>query len=254
MKDLTFEVERIRFLNRRIFELRLRPLEALPPLHCGQFIHLKAEGGLPLRRPFCLYKFDKRSVTLAIAITGKGTEGLSRLGRGCRVQGIAPLGNGFALGEEVGRVALVGGGMGCAPLLAVPQCFPKPQYRAYLGFASAADAVFEKEFRRRVPTFVSTDDGGRGFRGYVHQLWESGIADFCPDAVLACGPVPMLRAVAQVCAQRGIPAFASLEERMGCGIGACLACVCAVRAADGSPHNLRVCADGPVFNLGRVVF
>jgi dihydroorotate dehydrogenase electron transfer subunit len=262
MKDITFEVECLTPLNHRIFELRLRAQEELPPLHCGQFIHLRPIGGEPqLRRPFCLYKFDKNTITTAVAIVGKGTQRLRLLKEGDLVSGIVPLGNGFTLDNRHQNVALVGGGIGCAPLLAVPQCYAGRNYRAYLGFASKKDTAFVEEFSRVANTFVSTDDGSMGFKGYPHQLLESGIIDsgqatpvpmFVPDVILTCGPVPMLRAVAALAGRLGIPAFASLEQRMGCGVGACLVCVCAIKDANGVPHNLRVCADGPVFDLSFI--
>jgi dihydroorotate dehydrogenase electron transfer subunit len=254
MKDIIFFVERLDYLNHRIFELTLRAAEPLPPVHCGQFVHLRPVASAGLRRPFCIYKHSNTTISVAIAIAGKGTKALSQLQRGDKVYAILPLGNGFRIDEARKNVALVGGGIGCAPLLDVPQCYPTHNYRAYLGFATMDDNVFSQEFHRYMNTLVSTDDGSEGFRGYVSQMLENDLQRFRPDIILCCGPTPMLRSIAVVAAQHSIPAFASMEQRMGCGVGACLVCVCAIRNADDSAHNMRVCADGPVFDLSTIMF
>ncbi|GHT67744.1 dihydroorotate dehydrogenase B (NAD(+)), electron transfer subunit [Bacteroidia bacterium] len=254
MQDINFVVERLSFLNSRVFALQLRAVEPLPHLHCGQFIHIKpAVGDLLLRRPFCLYKFGNRRITLIIAVVGKGTEQLSHLKKGDEVKGIVPLGNGFTLGNEHQKIALVGGGIGCAPLFTVPQCYPNRQYRAYLGFADKDNVLFADDFSQIVPTLISTDDGSVGFKGYVNQLITNDLPRFQPDVILTCGPVPMLKSVARLAAEHNIPAYASMEARMGCGVGACLVCICAIRNANGTTHNVRVCAEGPVFDLQELV-
>jgi dihydroorotate dehydrogenase electron transfer subunit len=219
-------------------------------MRCGQFVHIKpAADTMQLRRPFCLYRFDERHITLAIAVVGKGTERLSQLQRGEVVRGIVPLGNGFTLADTHRRVALVGGGSGCAPLVAVPQCYPDRSFRAYLGFADKGSVLVAEDVSASVPTLVSTDDGSAGFGGYVSEMLRGDLPRFRPDVILTCGPAQMLQAVAVLAAESGIAAYASLEARMGCGIGACLVCTCAAKRGDGREENVRVCKEGPVFRV-----
>jgi dihydroorotate dehydrogenase electron transfer subunit len=250
MKDILFAVEHISFLNSHIFELSMHAQEPLPMLHCGQFIHLKiADNAHALRRPFCLYKYGNQRISVVINIVGKGTEQFSMLKKNDTIKGIVPLGNGFHIDDTHQNVALVGGGIGCAPLLSVPQHYPTRNYRAYLGFSSSSNNIFAHEFSAIMPTQISTDDGSEGYAGYVSQLLKNDMMNFRPDVILTCGPMSMLKSIALLTAEYGIPAFASLEQRMGCGVGACLVCVCAMN--DGI-HYQRVCADGPVFDMKNI--
>ncbi|MDR2201176.1 MAG: dihydroorotate dehydrogenase electron transfer subunit [Clostridiales bacterium] len=249
MRDVRFKVENIRFLSGSVFELTLLSAQKLPPMRCGQFLHIETpDRSKPLRRPFCLYKFGDRTVTLAAAVVGGGTAALSRVKKGDVLNAVLPLGNGFTLGERHKKAALIGGGLGCAPLLSVPDCYPKTEYRAFLGFADKASVLFEREFAAKCKTVVSTDDGGYGVRGFVTDAFADSLNEFFPDVVLTCGPPAMLKAVAALCAKNKIPAFVSTEERMGCGVGACLVCACALKDGGGVKYA-RVCADGPVFAL-----
>jgi dihydroorotate dehydrogenase electron transfer subunit len=256
MKEILFSIETNTRRSPAIAELMLYAKQPLPPLHCGQFIHLKPDGDAGLRRPFCLYKFTGNSITIIMSVVGKGTQRLSMLSAGSMVSGVLPLGNGFVLNNEnCSNVALIGGGIGCAPLLSVPQCYPRRNYRAYLGFAAQQDDVFSHDFAAIMPTLISTNDGSAGFAGHVTDLFERDMTNFQPDIILACGPVSMLRALAVIAERIHIPVQASIEQRMGCGVGACLVCVCAVRDAyTAAPRMQRVCADGPVFDLCKIIW
>ncbi len=254
MKDIIFEVEHIKFLTSTVFELKLKSDEKLPEMRPGQFLHLKVnDSSVLLRRPFCLYKFDEKSVTLIIAIVGKGTTILSQMKKGEKVFAIVPVGNGFTLGAEHKKIALIGGGVGCAPLLAVPKFYKDKEFRAFLGFASKSSVMFEDDFKKACKTFVSTDDGSYGFKGYVTESFILELNNFKPDVILTCGSENMLKAVAKRSVEYKIPAYMSGETRMACGVGACLVCACAVKGEDGIYHNKRACVDGPVFKLEDVM-
>ena len=248
MRDITFSVQSISFLTKDVFELKLFSKEVLPAMHAGQFVHIKVnDPSVGLRRPFCLYKFDANSVTLMIAVVGKGTEALARLKKGDKVLGIVPLGNGFKLSGQHQTVALIGGGIGCAPLLAVPSCYPGRTFNSYLGFCNKDQVMLQQEFEKVSHATVSTDDGSHGFKGYTSDAFLADYrAGFKPDVILTCGPLPMIKAVAKISLETGIPAYMSGETRMGCGVGACLVCTCAVRE-NGVMKNKRACVDGPVF-------
>jgi len=258
MQEIEFTVDYVNFLTESMFELELFTTNAdkLPPMRAGQFIHVKIPTPpFLLRRPFCIYKFDAKEhyITLVIAIVGKGTESLSRLVAGDRLMGILPLGNGFTLADNHQKIALVGGGIGCAPLLRVPLDYPGREFRSYLGFADKSQVMFADDFIKVSKVTVSTDDGSYGFKGYVTDAFLQDVKKgFRPDVILTCGPEPMIRAVAKIAQEAGIPAYMSGEVRMGCGVGACLVCACAVREG-GEVRNKRACVDGPVFALGDLV-
>ncbi|MCL2062011.1 MAG: dihydroorotate dehydrogenase electron transfer subunit [Firmicutes bacterium] len=255
MKDIVFTVTHLKFLNKDVFELKLTAPEPLPECRAGQFINLKvADASLCLRRPFCLYKFDKTSVTLIIEIVGKGTRLLAQLKKGDTVTGVMPLGNGFIVEKQHQNIALISGGIGCAPLLAVPLTHPNKNVCAYLGFSDKSKTVLVDEFKKACRVKVSTDDGSYGFNGYATDAFlddfNSGV--FKPDVLLTCGCEPLLKAVQQISRQLKIPAYMTGETRMGCGVGACLVCACAVHEG-GKTVQKRACADGPVFLIEDVV-
>jgi dihydroorotate dehydrogenase electron transfer subunit len=258
MKEIAFIVENVVRRSKKIVEITLRHGgdEKLPKIYCGQFIHLQTGAGFGLRRPFCIHKFDEHTITIIVSIVGEGTKRLSALQCGAIVYGIAPLGNGFLLdGDACQKVALLGGGIGCAPLFSVQACYPKNEYRAFLGFATKSDDVFSKDFAAGIYTEVATNDGSYGSKGTAVDLLEKYIEQNHIDVVLACGPVGMLKAAAQLCRSKSVRILGSLEQRMGCGVGACLVCACAIMCDDGSEIKYqRVCADGPVFDLSVVIF
>lgn len=149
----------------------------------------------------------------------------------------------------------MGGGIGVAPLRFAMEAFADARCRAVFGFRSR-DLLYAVEACERtgVPVTVCTDDGSAGVHGLVTGPLEEMLRRGEVDGVMACGPTPMLRAVQALALQYGVPAQLSLEEHMGCGIGACLTCNCKVKAKDGEFGYKRVCADGPVFPAEEVVF
>jgi len=179
------------------------------------------------------------------AVVGDGTKILSTYQCGAGIRVSSPLGNGFSI-EGIGRYMLISGGVGTPPMLFLAKKLMAAgcDIRAVLGFRS--EPFLADEFPCTVG--IATDDGSCGFKGNAIQLlMQTDIPD--GTTLLSCGPRPMLRALAQFAAARGLPLQVSLEERMGCGYGACVACVCKTEGG-----NRKVCEDGPVFNASEVVW
>lgn len=218
----------------------------------GQFVHIKCGDGLLLRRPIsvCSCQEDEPEDTLAIVfeVRGEGTAWLARRPEGHTVDVLGLLGNGFTV-EREGRCLLVGGGIGVPPMRGCAQ-YTGGRSTAILGFRSRDKAILLDCFQDEcAKVAVATDDGSLGYHGFVDTLVRQELeGDRAYDAVLACGPRPMLRSVAKVAAEFGVPCQVSMEERMGCGVGACL--VCATPMKDGTVKH--VCKDGPVFNAEEV--
>ncbi len=219
------------------------------PVNAGQFC-MVGVNGFPLRRPIAICKSEGERYTVCYRVQGAGTKRLSQTYKpGEALSVLLPLGNGFSLEEGQRRVAVVGGGVGVFPLVAaIRQFAEEKQIYAYMGFRSRSSVCMEYDLRRGEKLVLATDDGSVGYHGTAVQAFMEDIEKVQPDAVLACGPTPMLRALKSATEGRGIPVYASLEERMGCGVGACLVCVCEKK--DGT--HARVCKDGPVFELGEV--
>lgn len=218
----------------------------------GQFVHIKCGNGLLLRRPIsvCSCQEDDPEDTLAIVfeVRGEGTAWLAGRNEGDTLDVLGLLGNGFQMNRE-GRYLLVGGGIGVPPMRGCAQ-YTDGTSTAILGFRSKDKAILLDCFRDEcVNVQIATDDGSLGYHGFVDELVRQELSqDWTYDAVLACGPKPMLKSVAKVAAEFGVPCQVSMEERMGCGVGACL--VCATPMKDGTVKH--VCKDGPVFNAREV--
>ena len=223
-------------------------------LRGGQFLHVKCGDGQLLRRPIsvAIANWDEPEdlVTLIFEVRGEGTKWLSQRKEGDKLDVLGPLGNSFDVSKE-GRYLLVGGGIGVPPLIQYAES-PKWRSVAVLGFRTKAKAFpnltsrFEEHCEQ---TYICTDDGTLGRHGFVDSQVRDILAkDNNFTAILACGPKPMLKSVAAVAAEFGIPCQESREERMGCGVGACL--VCAVPMKDGTMKH--ACKDGPVFNAEEV--
>ena len=218
----------------------------------GQFVHINCGHSRLLRRPIsvCSCQEDQPEDTLSIAfeVRGEGTAWLARRPVGHSVDVLGLLGNGFDIKPE-GRYLLVGGGIGVPPMRGCAQ-YTGGRSTAILGFRSKEKAALLKLFEGDcAKTLAATDDGSLGHHGFVDELVRQELAqDRAYDGVLACGPKPMLRSVAQAAAGFGVPCQVSMEERMGCGVGACLVCACDM--ADGARKH--VCKDGPVFYAEEV--
>ena len=215
----------------------------------GQFIMVKtADGCQPLlRRPFGVHNVKGPGVDILYEIIGEGTKLLSQKKPGERLDIIGPLGNGFDIGRRTSDIILVAGGIGVAPLVFLAEKLKKQKTLVSLGAKTKSRILCEKEFKALgCEVKIATDDGSKGHKGFVTDL----IADVRrPQFIFACGPKPMLKAVAAIARQHNISAQASLEEHMACGIGACLGCV-----AETKSGMRRVCKDGPVFDAKEIVW
>lgn len=224
----------------------------------GQFVHVKVSSGLDplLRRPISIANIDheKKEFTLIYRAEGRGTTILSKKMPGDEVDILGPLGHGFPLEEtEAGETALlVGGGIGVPPLYELSKQLVARGVRVFhvFGFQTKSAMFYEEAFKQLGPTFIATVDGSYGTCGLVTDVLDSEVLSF--DTIYSCGPTPMLRAIEEkYAADKKV--FLSLEERMGCGIGACFACVCHTAENPNGFTYKKVCTDGPVFRAGEVV-
>ena len=211
----------------------------------GQFLSIYChEGSRLLPRPISICEVDRedRAVRIVYRVAGKGTEELSGMRTGGSLEIVGPLGNGFPLKEK--KALLIGGGIGIPPLLQLAGEL-KCEKQMVLGYR---DSLFlQKEFKRQGNVYIATEDGSYGTEGNVlDAIRENGLDG---EIIYACGPTPMLRAVKAFARERKTECWVSLEERMACGIGACLACVCGSKEKDSHTNvmNKRICKDGPVF-------
>lgn len=220
----------------------------------GQFVHVRCSGGLDplLRRPISIHavNLEEGTVRLLYRIVGRGTSTLACRQVGDEIDVLGPLGRGFTFPSSRAKIVLVAGGIGVAPLFFLLQRLAGQGHSIYFlfGARTKADLVALDQIDRYGCNLqLATEDGSTGHRGLVTDLLVECLSG--ADFVYACGPRPMLRRVAQILSEHGIPGEVSLEERMGCGVGACLSCAC--RTVSGMA---RVCTEGPVFPVGEVVW
>lgn len=236
--------------------------EAVP----GQFVHvlISSEGSLDplLRRPISIHEINLEAGTLSLLyqVVGRGTRALAKMQPGMNLDLMGPLGNGFNLevpGE--GKYLVIAGGIGVAPVLPVLQRLKDRgcDVTLLLGARNADSVLAREEIEKlNVAYQIATDDGSMGHRGFVTDLVNTALdGGKRPDYFYACGPEPMLKSVSGIMAKAEIPGQVSLEERMGCGVGACLACVCKIRIKEKDEWTYKkVCVDGPVFEAGEVAW
>lgn len=239
-----------RALTKDVFDFALECPELAALANPGQFAQIRLPGHT-LRRPISICGIDKAAGTLRFVfqIRGEGTAELAQFQPGSEIEILAPLGNGFPV-DPAKRTLLVGGGIGVPPMLGVAAEL-KEKAVAVLGFRNQDAVILEKDFQAvGAKTLIATDDGSYGHHGLVTDLCKD--QEF--DCVMACGPAPMLKAVRALAEERGVPCYVSLEERMACGIGACLGCAVGLLKEDGSQYFGHVCKDGPVFESHRVAW
>ena len=247
MHDQNGIVKDRREIAKGIVALTLQ-LEQWDDIVPGQFAHVAIEGSF-LRRPISIAGANaaEKAIVLIVQKEGTGSTRLANSSRGSSVKLLSPLGRGFSWKDER-LIWLVGGGVGVAPLLLLARRL-REEGRTVESFVGFRDPVHVYGLHEL------------GEHGSVHSVVGGLVTDTLvrcleeghPDLLMACGPVPMLRILQKICRERGIRAKVSLEEHMGCGIGACLTCNCKVKIEDGSVYR-RVCVDGPVFDLNEVIF
>jgi len=250
----SYKIIEKRAISENIFSFEIYCPEVAEEAKCGQFVHIRVPS-CTLRRPISICEVNRADETLRIVfeIRGAGTEKLAELNKGDFIDMIAPLGNGFTVKElpEGKRVIVVGGGIGVPPMLQTAKSYKKAT--AILGFRSFDRVILKRDFEANgIETIICTDDGSVGYHGIVSDPLSRELEKGDVGAVFACGPKPMLASVMRLAKEHGVFCEISLEERMACGVGACVGCVCRIMRG-GEEKLLRVCKDGPVFNAEEVI-
>ena len=234
----------------------------------GQFVMLRSlHSAEPLlSRPFSVYGFrkdgDSAILELLCRVAGRGTQLLSRLASGAKVEVMGPLGRGFTVAPAVKEIFLLAGGVGAAPLSYFLQelvkAAPFPPVTAFLGARTAVIVTaLQSGFAGLCELHLASDDGTIGYHGAVTDILAEKLRNGgnCEGTqILACGPTPMTRALVRVLDGRPVRCQVSLEERMACGVGACLGCVVAAKNDQGETIYKRVCKEGPVFDIAELVW
>lgn len=234
-----------------IYSMWLKTEQIAPAAKAGQFISVYCtDGSRILPRPISICEIDRDKAALRIVyrVAGKGTAEFSGKKAGEELDILGPLGNGFPLKEK--RAFLIGGGIGVPPILELAKQL-NCEKQIILGYRNN-DLFLLDEFKKQGEVYVATEDGSAGTKGNViDAIRENGLT---ADILYACGPMPMLRALKAFAEENRMECWISMEERMACGIGACLACVCKSKEVDGhtNVHNKRICKEGPVFDAQEV--
>ena len=239
-----------RQLSEAIFSLRFHLPCPLGDISPGQFALIEAPGVL-LPRPLSIFYHQGREVSFLLQVVGEGTASLSRLPLGEKLSLLLPLGRGFPLPEGGERVVMVAGGIGIASLYPLALASLKKGASPLLLWGGRSSShippSIEADLRRRgIEVMISTEDGSRGEKGMVTDLIKGEAKE---GSLYACGPKGMLKRVAEICQREGRRGWLSLEERMACGMGACLGCV--IMTVYGPK---RVCKDGPVFPVEEIAW
>lgn len=258
-KRVLAEVTINKEISPAVFDMWIEPTQELGEICPGQFIgiYLRNESTL-LPRPIsiCEVNADRTALRVVYRRVGDGTHELSlrkpKDGLGYLAI-LGPLGNGFPLSEGEGkRALLIGGGIGIPPLVELAKRL-KADKQIVLGYQNClASGFLQKDLEQYGRVYVATEDGSSGTKGNVMDAIRENKIE--ADIIYACGPMPMLRAIKNYAKEKGIPAYISLEERMACGVGACLGCVAKTKDVHHhtNVHNARICTDGPVFEADEV--
>lgn len=210
----------------------------------GQFINIKIEGYY-LRRPISICDYDDKTITIIYKVVGKGTEEMSKMPVGLKLDILVALGNGFDTSKSGENPVLIGGGVGVPPMfnLCKKLITENKKVSVILGFNSKDDVFYEEEFKALGATvYVTTADGSYGKKGFVTDV----LCDLDYSYFYTCGPLPMFKAIENIAKGSGQYSF---EERMGCGFGACMGCSCKTKY-----KNIRICKDGPVLESEVIVW
>ncbi|WP_346698697.1 dihydroorotate dehydrogenase electron transfer subunit [Catenibacillus scindens] len=252
VKKMTVTVNYQKKLAQDVYSMWLAVGSMADEAKPGQFISIYSnDSSRLLPRPISICEVDRefRSIRVVYRVVGAGTEEFSHLKAGQRVSVMGPLGNGYTLKQE-GRALLVAGGIGIPPMLELAKNLDCEK-DIVLGYKDS-QTFLASELEDYGNVYIATEDGSVGTKGNVMDaIRQHGLT---ADKIYSCGPTPMLRAVKDFSVEKSIECEISLEEKMACGIGACLACVCKSKDVDAHTHvnNKRICKDGPVFNALEV--
>lgn len=223
----------------------------------GQFVHVRVgnENDPLLRRPLSLYDVDRKTgrISLLYKVVGKGTQLLTRIAVGDYLDIMGPLGRGFTLPDQPCNVVLVGGGVGIAPLVYLARRLKdiKCKVTVLYGVINSKQlAALDRLAGLDVTCLTATADGSVGYKGLVTGLLQDELVKGNFDYIYTCGPEPMMAEAARLAKEYDLSGEVSLEESMACGVGACLGC--ARKLKEESENYVKVCKDGPVFNLNEV--
>ena len=227
-------------IDNNIYKLKVEGNFSVLP---GQFFMLRAWGREPLlSRPISIHDADMNSISFLYQIIGEGTRILGKLKCDDKIELIGPLGNGFATDKMQGKIAIVSGGIGIAPMLYTAKNIVNAEIDVYAGFRDESYVVSELS-KYVANIYTSTDIGLDGHRGFITDIFNP----LGYDLVLCCGPEIMMAKVIKICNKCDTPVYVSMESHMACGVGACLVCTC--KTVNGMK---RTCKDGPIF-LGKDV-
>ncbi|MGI6030522.1 MAG: dihydroorotate dehydrogenase electron transfer subunit [Eubacteriales bacterium] len=253
-QPLLCTIQDIRPMGPGIYSITVQNAQLAGQAQPGQFIHIKCGPEFTLRRPISICDACEDKLTFLFEVRGEGTDWLARRQVGETLDIMGPLGHGYDV-QGVERALVIGGGIGIYPLyLTARKIF---HCDAVLGFRTKELVVYEKQFRQVCDQVaITTDDGSYGEAGLVTGPMKRLVAENHYDRIYACGPLKMLQAIAQVAKEAGIPCQVSMEQRMGCGIGACLVCACKVKSgmSDTEWKYSHVCKAGPVYDAEEVIF
>ncbi len=237
-------------LTSSIYDFRLQNKELAEITKPGQFVQIYVPGKT-LRRPISVCDVYDDIIRIVFEVRGEGTEILSQTKAGEMLNIIAPLGNGFKISPDK-KTIFIGGGIGVPPMLySARQCGKNAV--VINGFRDISAVILTDDFQKSADkVIITTDNGSFGIHGFVTQPLEEEING--ADMVCACGPMPMLKNIAKIAKEHNVECQVSLEQRMACGVGACLGCAVAVNREDGTKYYKHVCKDGPVFNAEEVAW
>lgn len=249
-----YQIAGKRALAKDIYSIEITCPEIAEIAQPGQFVHiLPAE--FTLRRPISICDINREKGTLRIVfiVKGDGTKEIAKLNEGDLIDMLAPLGHGFTVNDSFKKVVLIGGGIGTPPMLPLAKYYGEKAV-VISGFRNAEAVILQNDFKQTgAETILCTDDGSMGTKGFVTEPLKELLEKGGIDAVYTCGPTPMLKNIAAIANEKNVFCEVSLEERMGCGIGACLVCACKTKK-DGEEHFAHVCKNGPVFNSKEVIW
>lgn len=236
-------------VGKDVFKIGIYCPSILSTASAGQFLYIKINDSYDplLRRPFSICSLIKQKglIILLYKVIGKGTELLAKKKIGDMLNVMGPLGKGFPICRDK-KSAIIGGGIGIAPLLELSKHLNSPDI--YLGFKD--DVFLLEEFKEHSKTlYLYTEDGSKGTKGFPTSMFSKNINEY--KTVYSCGPKAMMAAVKDICEKNNVNCYISMEEKMGCGIGACLTCSCKTNIKG---EYKKVCIDGPVFNSKEVSF
>ncbi len=257
MKQIKAEIIENKSLAKGFYKMLLKSAYLEKNSAPGQFVEVRCSEGheVLLRRPFGVHRISDGGIEVLYEVIGKGTEGLSARKKGASLDIIGPLGKGFEFSAGKKSALIVAGGVGVAPLLCLAEEMASKRIKPYvlIGAKTGSHILCEKEFKKSGSfVLVSTEDGSKGLKGLVTGCLTSLLStiNYKLSTIYACGSYPMLKAVARIAEDRGIPCQVSLEERMACGVGVCLGCPVKVK----SGGYKMVCKDGPVFDAKDIVW